>query len=217
MPAKKRLWVAFDVETAKLHYEVPGGWNNPAGFGFTVGSAVDNNGDIVVYRADTEDEAAAREGLMAHLLNYDRIVSFNGVRFDHGVIANGDDILQGQLDERAWDMKLLLERLIGVDDNKGPHIISLNGVAGATVGASKTLGDGREAVRLWRKGKYAEVVNYNLNDTHITAQVWEFALRNGYVLFEPSRIPIFMLGQYADHDFKLPAKLVVKVTVDWKR
>jgi uncharacterized protein YprB with RNaseH-like and TPR domain len=221
MSPKKNLWVAFDVETARLHYEVAGGWDNPAGFGLTVGSAQDNTGAVVVHRADKGGEAAAREALVEHLLKYDRIVSFNGLRFDNGVLANGDDIIQGQLDEKTWDIKALLERIIGVDERKGPHVISLDGVASATIGAGKTLEDGRMAVRLWRKGQYEEVVKYNLNDTRITAEVWEFALRNGYVLFEPSRVPIYMTGAIGDTSSWAPspglARLVVKVKVDWKR
>lgn len=215
MPSKhKKLWAAYDVETEFLHYEVRGGWDNPSGFGFTVGSVVDNEGNVRVFSA--HGDANAREAMAAYLLEYERIVSFNGIRFDNAVLAAGDDIVLEQLNEKSWDMKALLEKAIGVDDAKGPHIISLEGVSTATIGAKKTLEDGREAVRLWRKGRFKEVVKYNLQDTNMTVKVWEFALRNGYVLFEPARVPLFMVGPEGSGPL-WTARLVVKVRVDWKR
>lgn len=216
----KKRWVAFDVETERLHYEVRGGWENPAGFGYTVGSAVDNEGNERVF--STHDyKSDARLALIDYLLQYDRIVSFNGLKFDNIVIAAGDDLILGALNEKSWDIKALLDHELGIDDKYGPHIISLQGVASATVNEQKALSDGREAVRLWRKGDYESVVKYNLQDARMTARVYEFGERNGYVLFEPARVPIVMgvgLDQADVADsFALNAKglIVVKVRATW--
>lgn len=205
---RKKKWAAYDVETEKLHYEVQGGWDNPAGFGFTVGSIVDNEGNEFIF--SSHENAKAREDMVRFLLTYERIVSFNGLRFDNIVLAAGDDIIQGQLDEKSWDMKRLVELVIGTEDPRTPHIFGLSDVAGATINSTKTLEDGRDAVRLWRKGDYKTVVSYNLQDSRLTAGVWEFARRNGYVLFPPCRVPIAMA-----HEGHAEGLIVVKVAVQW--
>ena len=114
--AKNKDWVAFDVETERLHYEVRGGWDNPAGFGFTVGASVDCEGNERLYDS-RRDDMNARDALARDLLTYDRIVSFNGKGFDNPVIAAGDDVVLAQLNERAWDMKLLIDAELGINPN----------------------------------------------------------------------------------------------------
>jgi len=212
---RKKKWAAYDVETEKLHYEVQGGWDNPAGFGFTVGSIVDNEGDEIIF--SSHETPSAREDMVRELLKYERIVSFNGLRFDNMVLAAGDDIIQGQLDERSWDMKRLVELIIGTEDPRAPHLFGLNDIARATINATKSLADGRDAVRLWRKGDYEAVVHYNLNDTLLTAKIWEFGRRNGYVLFPPCRVPIVLhpKGCLRPEDEPESGLIVVKVRVEW--
>ena len=202
----KRLWIAYDVETERLHYEVRGGWDNPAGFGFTVGAAVDNEG--VEYTFNSHDNAEARAALVAHILQYERIVSFNGKKFDNPVVAAGDDIIRARLDEKTWDIKALIDAELGIEPRAEIHVVSLEGLAKATLNEGKSLSDGREAVRLWRKGAFKVVEDYNLQDARLTAGIWLFGLQHNFVLFEPARLPI----RYGEGGL-----IVVKVKATWKR
>lgn len=139
------------------------------------------------------------------------MVSFNGLRFDNNVIAGdeGNGTKLSMLNERTWDIKVLMEKGCGIDDKYGPHIISLGNVAGAVLGSHKTEGfvDGREAVRRWRRGEFAQVVEYCTNDAQMTADVYRFGIDNGYLLFTPARFPMLFNGE---------ADVVVKVKVPWK-
>jgi len=211
--AKNKDWVAFDVETERLHYEVRGGWDNPAGFGFTVGASVDCEGNERLYDS-RRDDMNARDALARDLLTYDRIVSFNGKGFDNPVIAAGDDVVLAQLNERAWDMKLLIDKELGINPKGEVHVVSLEALSKATLGDSKTLPDGRDAVRLWRKGEYATVAKYNVQDAKLTAGVWLFGLQHGFVLFEPARLPIWLNPDTRNGGGGL---IVVKVKASWKR
>lgn len=204
---KRPTWVAFDVESERLSHEVQGGWDNPFGFGFTVGCTTDHAG--VKKAFSVHNSADARERLLEYLLRYDRVVNFNGLRFDNNVVAGDKADKLAHLNEKTWDIKVLLERACGIDDKKGPHIISLVSVARPTIGSVKSVGfeDGREAVRRWRRGEYDQVVSYCQNDADMTAEVYAFGLRNGYVLFEPSRFPLH---------FNARADLVVKARAMWR-
>lgn len=204
---KRPTWVAYDVESERLSYEVKGGWDNPFGFGFTVGVAVDNEG--IVSRFSSHSHGDARQRLLAHLLRYDRVVSFNGIRFDNNVVAGDDSIKLAALEEKSWDIKVLMERACGVDDKKGPHIISLANVANAVMDGHKTDGfeDGREAVRRWRRAEYDLVGDYCQQDAQLTADVYSFGLKHGFVLFAPSRFPLYFNGK---------ADVVVKVPALWR-
>ena len=204
---KRPTWAAYDVETLRLSHEVAGGWENTFDFGFSVGCITDHNGRKYAYNSHFMPDA--RERLVQQLRTYDSIVSFNGIRFDNKVVAADEPAFLAEIDERSWDVKVLLEQACGIDDKEGPHIISLNSAAFATLGSHKMEGftDGREAVRAWRRGEYKRVEEYNQKDADLTAEVYSFGLRNGYALFAPSRFPLLFNGK---------ADLVVKATALWK-
>lgn len=204
---RRPSWVAYDVESERLNHEVPGGWDNAFGFGFTVGCATDSNGVRKAF--STHNSADARQRLLDYLLKYDRVVSFNGLRFDNNVIAGDDTIKLAALDEKTWDVKVLMEKACGIDDKYGPHIISLASASFATLSAGKMEGfvDGREAVRRWRRGEFQQVVDYCGKDADLTADIYAYGLKHGYVLFAPSRFPLLFNGK---------ADLVVKAGALWR-
>lgn len=209
---KKLTWVAYDVETERLHYEVPGGWDNPAGFGFTVGATVDCEGNERIF--STRSNLEAQRLLYEHIVQYEQIVSFNGLKFDNIVLAAGDDVARARLDEKTWDMKALVDVALGIQPRTEVHIVSLEGLARATLNEKKSLSDGREAVRLWRKGDYTTVEKYNLQDSRLTAGIWQFGLQHSFVLFEPARLAIWMNPDTRAGGGGL---IVVKVKANWKR
>ena len=68
--------IYFDIETLRLSHEVEGGWSNIARFGLAVAVTWDaQNG----FRRWFEANAKA---LITELGAFDRIVSYNGDRFD---------------------------------------------------------------------------------------------------------------------------------------
>ncbi len=204
---KRPSWVAYDVESEKLSHEVAGGWDNAFGFGLTVGCTVDNNRVSKVFSAHNSSDA--RQRLLDYLLTFDRVVNFNGLRFDNNVVAGDTPDKLAHLNERTWDIKELMERACKIDGKRGPHIISLVSVAKPTIAAIKSDGyeDGREAVRKWRRGEYQSVIDYCGNDASMTAEVYGFGLRHGFVLFDPARFPLLFNGV---------APLVVRVPALWK-
>lgn len=204
---KRPTWVAYDVESERLQHEVKGGWDNAFGFGFTVGCTTDNDGIKRAFSA--HNSADARLRLLDYLLKYDRVVNFNGLRFDNNVVAGDMPDKLAHLNERTFDIKVLMEKACGIDDKYGPHIISLVSVARPTLDAVKSEGyaDGREAVTRWRRGEFQSVVDYCQNDADMTADVYAFGLKHGFVIFEPSRFPLLFNGK---------APLVAKVKALWR-
>ena len=72
--------IFFDIETLRLSHEVEGGWSSIARFGLAVAVTWDAQNS---FRRWFEPDAKA---LIAELGQFDRIVSFNGDRFDFEVL-----------------------------------------------------------------------------------------------------------------------------------
>jgi hypothetical protein len=68
--------IYFDVETQKLSHEVPGGWSNIQAFGLAVAVSWD---EAHQFRVWFELDA---QNLIAELETFDRIITYNGERFD---------------------------------------------------------------------------------------------------------------------------------------
>src|SRR5258708_3014719 len=68
--------IFFDIETLRLSHEVEGGWSSIARFGLAVAVTWDEQNR---FRRWFEPDAKA---LISELGQFDRIVSFNGDRFD---------------------------------------------------------------------------------------------------------------------------------------
>lgn len=60
--------------------------------------------------------------------------------------------------------------------------LRLNSVAEGTLGEKKS-GHGLDAVRWWKAGEIDKVRQYCLDDVKITKEVYDFALKNGYVRY----------------------------------
>ena len=78
----------------------------------------------------------------------------------------------------------VIDLLDEVERQRG-HKIGLDDLARANIGLGKT-GNGLESIELYREGKIEELKDYCLNDVKITKDLYEFALKNGYLII-PSR------------------------------
>ncbi len=62
------------------------------------------------------------------------------------------------------------------------HRIKLNDVAQATLGVGKS-GSGREALVLFKQGRWDDLSKYCLDDVKITKQIYDYAFKNHKLLY----------------------------------
>ncbi|MFI5342511.1 MAG: ribonuclease H-like domain-containing protein, partial [Candidatus Methylomirabilales bacterium] len=115
--------IYLDVETQRIADEVQGGWDNIRAFGLSVAVTWDEaNG----YREWYEPDAGR---LIGELRAFDRIVTFNGLRFDLEVLSAYGDV--GELHGKSLDLLQDLKRRLGFR-------VSLQSLGQATLGKKKT-------------------------------------------------------------------------------
>lgn len=160
--------IYLDVETQKIAEEVQGGWENIRAFGLSVAVTWDaTNGFREWYEPDVGR-------LIGELSAFDRVVSFNGQRFDLEVLSAYGDVRD--LRARNLDILVDLKRRLGFR-------VSLQNVAQATLGRGKT-GSGLDAVKWWRSGDPAlrqRVVEYCRMDVEILRDLVAYGRREGLV------------------------------------
>lgn len=86
--------------------------------------------------------------------------------------------------------------------------ISLNNLAKANIGLEKTHSNGLEAIKLYNEGRLDELKEYCLNDVKLTKELYDLALKQGYLLVPEKNNPENLLK--AEFDWKqvaLPATL----------
>jgi len=166
--------IYFDIETLRLSHEVEGGWSNIARFGLAVAVTWDaQNG----FRRWFEANAKA---LITELGAFDRIVSYNGDRFDFEVLSAYQPVKH--LLGKSFDLLVDLHRRLG-------HRIKLDDLARETLGNQKT-GNGLDIVQWWRDGRKEEVCKYCENDVQLLVDLVEFARRNKYVVVKSRQLPV---------------------------
>jgi DEAD/DEAH box helicase domain-containing protein len=160
--------IYLDAETQRIADEVQGGWDNIRAFGLSVAVTWDAaNG----YRDWYEPDAGR---LIGELRAFDRIVTFNGLRFDMEVLSAYGDVRE--LRGKSLDLLQDLRRRLGFR-------VSLQTLAQSTLGKGKT-GSGLDAVKWWRSGDPAlrqRVVDYCRMDVEILREVVEYGRREGFV------------------------------------
>jgi len=166
--------IFFDIETLRLSHEVEGGWSNIARFGLAVAVTWDSQNR---FRRWFEPDV---EKLIAELEQFDRIVSFNGDRFDFEVLRGYSPV--DRLTGKSFDILVDLHRRLG-------HRIKLDDLARETLGHQKT-GDGLEIVQWWRDGRKEEVCKYCENDVQLLVDLMEFARAKKYVMVKSRKLPV---------------------------
>lgn len=160
--------IYLDVETLRAADEVPGGWNNIAGFGLSVAVTWDQE---TGYREWYEGDATA---LVAELGRHGRVVTFNGERFDFQVLAAYCPV--DPLYTKSLDILQDLRRRLGFR-------VSLQSVAQATLGRAKG-GTGLDAIRWWQSGDPAlrqKVVEYCRLDVELLRECVSYGREKGFV------------------------------------
>ena len=165
--------IYLDVETQRLADEVQGGWENIRAFGLSVAVTWDAAHD---FREWYENDAVR---LIGELSAFERVVTFNGDRFDLEVLSAYGDV--AVLRQKSVDVLRDLKRRLGFR-------VSLQAVAQATLGRQKT-GSGVDAVTWWRSGDpilRRRVADYCRMDVEILRELVVHGRREGFVKV-PSR------------------------------
>jgi len=165
-PGEKVL--AFDLETLRSAQEV-GGWGKIRDMGLALAVVEDlATGEARVYR---EEQV---ERLVIDLLSADRVVGFNVKRFDYQVLEAYAGV--GTF-RRVPTLDLLEEihRFLGFR-------VKLAAVSQATLGTSKSA-DGLQSLEWVRQGRLDLVEQYCRQDVKVTADLYRFGGRHGYLLY----------------------------------
>jgi len=153
---------------------VDGGWSNIARFGLAVAVTWDEQSR---FRRWFEQDV---KSLITELEQFDRIVSFNGDRFDFEVLRGYHPV--DKLLPKSFDLLASLHRTIGFR-------VKLDDLARETLGNRKT-GNGLDIVQWWRNGRKEEVCNYCENDVQLLVDLMEFARKNKHVVVKSRQVPV---------------------------
>ncbi len=159
--------VVLDIETQNTFDEVGGYFTDKLKVSL-----------VGVYFYETDSYEAFLEPdlpkLFAKLERASRIIGFNSLGFDMPVLNNyysGDLLKLPQLD-------ILREVEKGVGFR-----LKLDSIAQSTIGAKKS-GHGLQAVQWWKEGNIEAIREYCLQDVKVTKEVYEFGLKNGFLLYD---------------------------------
>jgi len=170
--------VYYDIETQLSASEV-GGWNNIRAMRVSV-AVTWNQQDG--FRHWNESAVPA---LIEYLGKHDRIVSFNGDRFDSEVLSAYGDVRP--LRAKSLDVMVQIAGIIG-------HRITLDSVAQATLGVGKSA-DGLQALRWWKEGNLEDLTRYCEQDVKVLVDIVAHAREHGSILYldragKSQRVPI---------------------------
>ncbi|HJT25272.1 MAG TPA: Zn-binding domain-containing protein, partial [bacterium] len=183
-PPERTGPVVFDIETQFLSNEIQGGWSNLPGMKLSCAVVYDVDQDkFYTYVEDNVGD------LIRHLQASTRVIGFNSLRFDYGV-------LQGYTSFKLQSLPSL--DLMADLQKKLNHRLSLAHLAQHTLGGAEKSADGLLAVKWWREGKYQMVIDYCRQDVKLTYDLWKFGKDKGYVLFKHK-----------------PSEEIVKCPVSW--
>lgn len=165
------LQVILDVETKKTFDEVGGYFPEQLGISF-VGICVR---DGFSGKGEMQGFFEKDLGKLFPILEQaDLVIGFNIDGFDMPTFTNyysGDITQIPTLD--------LLSRI----KNSAGHRISLDAVAGETLGVGKS-GSGLDAIKYYSTGQLDKLRDYCLQDVAVTRDVYDFGLKQGFVKFK---------------------------------
>ena len=177
----------FDLEIKRTIESLEKGWNDHANMGISVLCLYDYfTGRYRVFDDKNKDEC------LQILHNYDLVAGFNTVKFDWQVVnkswPNGYTRIGKDFDvlREIWISK-------GLDpDNFNGRThggYKLDDVAFDTVGMKKTA-NGALAPIMFQEGRFADLVDYCIEDVRIERTLFEFVVQNGYVIRNGQQIPL---------------------------
>ena len=175
--------ITFDIEIAIPINELDDGWESARRGEAGVSSVVLYDSETEryhVYDANTIDEC------MDHLNSADLLVGFNCDGFD---IPALEGYTGTPITPPSYDILKECWRALGVHNKHKGWGLAQQSQRCFGLGKS---GSGESAPLLFREGRYAELIDYNIHDVYLTRRLANYAYENGYVLGlddEPFPIP----------------------------
>ena len=158
----------FDVETQRSAAEV-GGWKNLHLMKVAVAVVYDSLEQKFVSFLEGEIEQ-----LIEKLKSADLVIGFNLLNFDYGV-------LQPYTTEDLKKLKTF-DILDDVRKRLGFRL-SLNHLANKTLNVKKSA-DGLQSLQWFKEGKIDLIIEYCIKDVEITRDLFQFGIKNEYLLYE---------------------------------
>lgn len=159
--------VVFDVETSNIFSDV--GSNDPIDLNISIVGTYDYESDK--YRAFLQEELGELWPIME---NAEMLVTFNGDHFDIPLL---NKYYAGDLFKiKSLDLLKEMQKSAG-------RRMKLDQIAEGTLGTKKS-GNGMDAIKWWRGGEIEKVKNYCLDDVRITKELYDYALKNGKLIFK---------------------------------
>ena len=177
----------FDLEIKEPIEECSRGWDSFDEMGVSVLVLFDYR--EMRYRVFADENIL--EAL--NILNqYDLVVGFNTVKFDWKVL-NATYHYEKSRASKDFDILREIWLSLGLNPdvfNPATHGgYSLDNVAYETIGLRKS-GNGAYAPYLYQQGKWAELIDYCLQDVKIEKELFEFIVSNGYIIRYQNRLPV---------------------------
>jgi len=159
--------IVFDIETSNIFSDV--GSNNPVDLNISVVGVYEYEGDK--YTAFLQEDFSK---LWPIIENADMFITFNGDHFDIPLLNKyyPGDLLKIKSVDLLKEMHASAGRRMKLDQ-----------IAEGTLGTHKS-GHGLEAIKWWRDGEVEKVKKYCLDDVRITKDLYEYALKNGKLIFK---------------------------------
>jgi len=192
--------IVYDLEISKT-IEEAGGWNNHNNMGLGSAVAYSFNQDKYFFYLHDSDKQK-----IINLLNGNRVITYNGVRFDSKVLlgedreiektAKGIGILVYNKSRTVkwleYDIYLQILKsqhklsddfsAIGKFPKSGKGGLKLGGVTQATLGVEQVkTADGSEAPLMYKAKDYSTLLEYNLQDTILTKKLYSFIQGNNFI------------------------------------
>lgn len=177
--------LAIDIETKNMSYDI-GGFGNTHMFQVsTVATWDGNNGTVYV---DESVDSFAKSGHVVksiRQLKYDLDDHFQkgGLLLGHNIAAFDLPILRDSLD--IFCITKYIKEKQYIDTSKvllkgHGERFQLKNLVKCTMNDFKLM-DSADAPKLWKMGKYDEVVEYCMKDTQLVYDLWKYGQNNGIV------------------------------------
>ncbi|MFC1911703.1 ribonuclease H-like domain-containing protein [Chloroflexota bacterium] len=162
--------IFFDLETKLWSTEVEGGFSNIPAFGMSL--AVTSRNDSNSYQQWMENDA---NELVKELERAEKIIGFNILRFDYGVLSAYMPNIHELLDEKSFDIFTDLENRLGFR-------LSLEVICSTTLGKSK-LAKAEDAIEWYRQGQIGKVAEYCQMDVELTRGIYRYGQEHGFICY----------------------------------
>jgi len=177
--------LALDIETKNMSYEIGGFGNTHM---FQVSTVATWDGDKGTVYVDEKLDTFQKSNVVVKSLrqlkyDLDDHLEKGGLILGHNVAAFDLPILRDSLD--IFCINKCIKEKQYIDTSKlllkgHGERFQLKNLVKCTMQDSKLM-DSADAPKLWKMGKFDEVVDYCLKDTQLVYDLWKYGQENGFV------------------------------------